>query len=102
MTSDKKLRRQLIESDGFEALEMLRAFDNAYHAFKYHHQQLMTAITSGDRSQYRLSRLFIAYSGSIFPLRDQAEQLCKKMMTEIRRNIGISYMKILIYKSVIF
>lgn len=80
MTSDKKLRRQLIESDGFEALEMLRAFDNSYHAFKYHHQQLMTAITSGDQSQYQLSRLFIAYSGSIFPLRDQAEQLCSRMI----------------------
>lgn len=78
MASPEELRR-LIESKGFEALEMLRAFDNAYHSFKYHHKQLVEAIQSDNRTQYRLSRLLIAYSGSIFPLRDQAEQLCRRM-----------------------
>jgi hypothetical protein len=39
----------------------------------------VAAIQSNNRSQYRLSRLLIAYSGSIFPLRDQAEQLCRRI-----------------------
>jgi hypothetical protein len=39
MVSSEELRR-LVESKGFEALEMLRAFDNAYHSFKYHTNSL--------------------------------------------------------------
>lgn len=79
MSEVEELRQQLLDSDGYEVVEKLRSFDVAYAAFKYHHESLIELIESAEKNQYELSRGLIAYSGSISPLRDQAEGLKTKL-----------------------
>ncbi len=76
-----EIRHQLLDSHGYEVVERLRSFDIAYAAFKHYHKSLIELIESPDRTQYELSRNLVAYSGTITPLRDQAERL-KSEMTE--------------------
>lgn len=80
-----ELRQELIESDGYEVVEKLRSFDVAYAAFKYHHKSLVDSIETESSTQYELSRNLIAYSGSITPLRDQAEGIRERLPEEYRR-----------------
>ncbi|NGM67840.1 hypothetical protein G6M89_02240 [Natronolimnobius sp. AArcel1] len=75
--SVETLYQQFIESDGLWAIERLRAFDVAFHSFKYHHTRFLETIRADSPTQYELAQQFIAYSGSIFPVRDQAEQFCR-------------------------
>lgn len=49
------------------------------HSFKYHHSRFLETIRAGTPTQYELAQQVIAYSGSSFPVRDQAEQLCRQL-----------------------
>lgn len=79
MASVSELRDRVLASEGYEVIERLRSFDIAYSAFKYHHNSLIDSIESENPSQYELSRKLIAYTGTITPLRDQANSLKASM-----------------------